>query len=66
MRYLVIMISLFLSSCGSSENIRNRYLFSEKVSQLLSEDEYYELDKNAKWPSDYKYVCPDKQKVIQK
>jgi hypothetical protein len=54
------MISLFLSSCGSSENIRNRYLFSEKVSQLLSEDEYYELNKNAKWPSDYKYVCPDK------
>jgi len=49
-----------LSACGSSENIRSRYLYSEKVRLLLSEDEYYELDKNAKWPSDYKYVCPGK------
>lgn len=60
MRYLIIIIILLLSSCGSSENTRNIYLYSEKVRQLLSEEEYYELDKNAKWPSDYKYVCPDK------
>ena len=60
MRYLIIIISLLLSACGSSENIRSRYLYSEKVRLLLSEDEYYELDKNAKWPSDYKYVCPGK------
>jgi len=60
MRCLIIIISLFLSSCGGSENIRNTYLYSEKVRQLLTEDEYYELDKNAKWPADSKYVCPVK------
>ena len=37
-----------------------RYREEKNCSYMNGVYEYYELDKNAKWPSDYKYVCPDK------
>ena len=45
---------IFLMSCGTRESIKNKYLYSETVMQLLSDQEYYDLDKNAKWPSEDK------------
>lgn len=44
-------------SCGTRESIKNRYLYSETVMQLLSDQEYYDLDKNAKWPNDENNFC---------
>ena len=44
-------------SCGTRESIKNRYLYSETVMQLLSDQEYYDLDKNAKWPNGKNNFC---------
>ncbi len=33
------------------ESIKNRYLYSDKVKEVLTDEEYYKLDKEAKWPS---------------
>ena len=53
-------------SCGTRESIKNKYLYSETVMQLLSDQEYYNLDKNAKWPSDGSNFCykSDNKKVM--
>ena len=47
----------FLMSCGSRESIKNTYLYSETVMQLLTDQEYYDLDKNAKWPNEGGSFC---------
>ena len=44
-------------SCGTRESIKNKYLYSETVMQLLSDQEYYDLDKNAKWLSEGGNFC---------
>ena len=44
-------------SCGTRESIKNKYLYSETVMQLLSDQEYYDLDKNAKWPNEGVNFC---------
>ena len=38
-------------------NLQNKYLYSETVMQLLSDQEYYDLDKNAKWPNEGGNFC---------
>ena len=44
-------LALFLiTGCGTRESIKNKYLYSDKVNQVLTEEEYYKLDKEAKWP----------------
>ena len=44
-------IALFLiTGCGTRESIKNRYLYSNKVKEVLTDEEYYKLDKEAKWP----------------
>jgi len=51
-------------SCGTRESIKNNYLYSETVMQLLSDQEYYNLDKNAKWPSydnNFCYISSNKE-----
>lgn len=58
MKYLFILtIVIILTSCGSRETIKKRYLYSETVMQLLSDEEYYRLDKDSKWPSDQVNTC---------
>ena len=58
MKYLLILsVTILLTSCGSRETIKKRYLYSETVMQLLSDEEYYRLDKDSKWPSDQVYTC---------
>jgi len=58
MKYLLILsIVTLLTSCGSRETIKKRYLYSETVMQLLSDEEYYHLDKDSKWPSDQVNTC---------
>ena len=47
----LIFFFIFLISCGTRETIKNKYLYSETVMQLLSDQEYYDLHKKAKWPS---------------
>ena len=44
-------------SCGTRESIKNKYLYSETVMLLLSDQEYYDLDKNAKWPNEGGNFC---------
>ena len=44
-------------SCGTRESIKNKYLYSETVMQLLSDQEYYDLDNNAKWPNEGGNFC---------
>ena len=44
-------------SCGTRESIKNKYLYSETVMQLLTDQEYYDLDKNAKWPNEGGSFC---------
>ena len=61
------IICLFLVSCGTRETIKNNYLYSETVKQLLSDQEYYDLDKQAKWPKSNKRFCPlEDKKLIMK
>lgn len=44
-------IALFLiTGCGTRESIKNKYLYSDKVKEVLTDEEYYKLDKEAKWP----------------
>ena len=44
-------IALFLiTGCGTRESIKNKYLYSNKVKEVLTDEEYYKLDKEAKWP----------------
>ncbi len=58
MKYLLILsIIILLTSCGSRETVKKRYLYSETVMQLLSDEEYYRLDKDSKWPSDQVNTC---------
>jgi|TARA_B100001996_G_scaffold298104_1_gene238487 uncharacterized lipoprotein YmbA len=58
MKYLLILsIAILLTSCGSRETIKKRYLYSETVMQLLSDEEYYQLDKDSKWPNDQGNTC---------
>ena len=58
MKYLLTLtIVIILTSCGSRETIKKRYLYSETVMQLLSDEEYYQLDKDSKWPSDQGNTC---------
>jgi len=58
MKYLLILsITILLTSCGSRETIKKRYLYSETVMQLLSDEEYYRLDKDSKWPNDQVSTC---------
>ena len=54
---LILLIVILLSSCGSRETIKKRYLYSETVMQLLSDEEYYQLDKDSEWPSDQVNKC---------
>ena len=63
---LIIFFCFFLISCGTRESIKNKYLYSETVMQLLSDQEYYDLDKNAKWPNDENNFCyiSDNKKVM--
>ena len=44
------MIVFLVNSCGTSESIRSKYLYSDKVKGVLTDEEYYKLDKEAKWP----------------
>ena len=44
------MIVFLVNSCGTSESIRSKYLYSDKVKEVLTDEEYYKLDKEAKWP----------------
>ena len=62
----LIFFCIFLMSCGTRESIKNKYLYSETVMQLLSDQEYYNLDKNAKWPNDENNFCyiSDNKKVM--
>ena len=60
------ILSLILVSCGTRETIKNKYLYSETGMQLLSDQEYYNLEKNAKWPSNdnnFCYISSDKKVV---
>ncbi len=58
MKFLLIsLIVILLSSCGTRETIKKRYLYSETVMQLLSDEEYYQLDKDSEWPSDQVSTC---------
>ena len=49
--FLLLMIVFLVTSCGTSESIRSKYLYSDKVKEVLTDEEYYKLDKEAKWPS---------------
>ena len=40
----------FIPGCGRRESIKHRYLYSDKVKEVLTDEEYYKLDKEAKWP----------------
>ncbi len=53
----IIFFCIFLISCGTRESIKNKYLYSETVMRLLSDQEYYDLDKNAEWPTDQSNFC---------
>ena len=56
--FLLLMIVFFVSSCGTRESIRSKYLYSDRVKEVLTDEEYYKLDKEAKWPSgNYRGVC---------
>jgi hypothetical protein len=44
------MIVFFVSSCGTRESIRSKYFYSDRVKEVLTDEEYYKLDKEAKWP----------------
>ena len=45
------LLTLFLiTGCGTRESIKNKYLYSDKVKEVLTDEEYYKLDKEAKWP----------------
>ena len=58
MKFLfLIFVCIFLMSCGTRESIKNKYLYSETVMQLLSDQEYYDLDNNAKWPNEGGNFC---------
>ncbi|MEC9393020.1 MAG: hypothetical protein VYE11_05825 [Pseudomonadota bacterium] len=37
--------------------MKKRYLYGETVMQLLSDEEYYRLYKDSKWPSDQVNTC---------
>ena len=51
-------IAIFLiTGCGTRESIKNKYLYSNKVKEVLTDEEYYKLDKEAKWPLNIK--APD-------
>ena len=39
-----------ITGCGTRESIKNKYLYSNKVKEVLTDEEYYKLDKEAKWP----------------
>ena len=53
----LFIFCIFLISCGTRESIKNKYLYSETVKQLLSDQEYYNLDKNATWPNEEENFC---------
>ena len=56
--FLLLMIVFFVSSCGTRESIRSKYLYSDRVKEVLTDEEYYKLDKEAKWPIyNQNYVC---------
>ena len=46
--FLLLMIVFLVASCGTSESIRSKYLYSDKVKEVLTDEEYYKLDKEAK------------------
>ena len=64
--FFLIFFFFFLIACGTRESIKSIYLYSETVMQLLSDQEYYDLDKNAKWPNDENNFCyiSDNKKVM--
>ena len=65
--YFFTILCLFLVSCVIRETIKNNYLYSETVKQLLSDQEYYDLDKQAKWPKSNERFCPlEDKKLIMK
>jgi len=44
-------ITLFLiTGCGTRESINNKYLYSNKVKEVFTDEEFIKLDKEAKWP----------------
>tara|TARA_B100000029_G_C17355467_1_gene880519 strand:+ start:274 stop:471 length:198 start_codon:yes stop_codon:yes gene_type:complete len=58
------ILSLILVSCGTRETIKNKYLYSETVMQLLSDQEYYNLDKESKWPKSNENFCAYEDKKL--
>ena len=55
---LLFMTIFLLTSCGARESIRSKYLYSDRVKDVLTNEEYYKLDKEAEWPSEnYRGVC---------
>ena len=61
------ILCLFLVSCGTRETIKINYLYSETVKQLLSDQEYYNLDKQSKWPKSNERFCAleDKKLIVK-
>ena len=59
------ILCLILVSCGTRETIKNKYLYSETVMQLLSDQEYYNLDKKSKWPKSTENFCALEDKELQ-
>ena len=61
------ILCLFLVSCGTRETIKNNYLYSETVKQLLSDQEYYNLDKQSKSPKRNQRICAleDKKLIVK-
>ena len=53
----LFIFCIFFASCVTREYIKNKYLYSETVKQLLSDQEYYNLDKNATWPNEEENFC---------
>mgnify|MGYP001187111042 CR=1 FL=1 len=54
---LLITLSL-VAGCGARDSIKGKYLYSDKIKEVLTDEEYYRLDKEAKWPSNnYGPMC---------
>ena len=47
---LLFMTIFLITGCGTRESIRSKYLYSDRVKDVLTNEEYYKLDKEAKWP----------------
>ena len=45
------LITLFLiTGCETRESFNNKYLYSNKVKEIFTDEEFIKLDKEAKWP----------------